>query len=134
MMQAQSIIQQQKVGNEQQQVAQAQNTIEQFAADPKHEFLGEVRDLMADLIAAGKANNLEDAYHSAIWATPETRKILLQRESEARVTAKTNRAGAARRASLSVNGAPRGAGAGGIGNPNLSLRETIAAAIDAQDS
>jgi hypothetical protein len=112
----------------------AQQTLQQFAADPKNEFFEDVRDLMADLIETGRSSNLEDAYASAIWANPDTRKILLQRESEARIAAKQNRAGAARRASLSIAGAPRTAGApGGLGQ-GMSLRDTIAAAMDSQDA
>jgi len=121
---------------QEEQVAQqsAQQTLSQFAADPKNEFYEDVRDLMADLLERGKAETLADAYSAAVWANPDTRKILLQREHEARVAAKQNRAGAARRASLSVAGAPRVAGVqSGLGS-GMSLRETIAAAMDAQDA
>jgi hypothetical protein len=134
MLQAQSIIQQQKSGNEQQQVQAADSAISAFQSDPKHEFLDDVRDLMADLIESGRVKTLEDAYAAAVWANPDTRKILLQREAEARVVAKSNRAGAARKASMAVGGAPRLSGMAPAGQSSMSLRETIAAAIDAQDS
>jgi hypothetical protein len=131
---AESLLQRQH--QQQEQVAQqsAQQTLSQFAADPKNEFYEDVRDLMADLLERGKAETLADAYSAAVWANADTRKILLQREHEARVAAKQNRAGAARRASLSVAGAPRVAGVQqGIGS-GMSLRETIAAAMDSQDA
>ena len=107
------------------------NTLSEFASDQKNEFFDDVRELMADLVESGRANTLQDAYSSAIWANPDTRKILLQREAESRAIAKNTRATHARRASLSVGGAPRGAGATTAGQ-NMSLRDTIAAAFDEQ--
>lgn len=119
-------------GNE----ARAQADLEAFATDPKNEFFNDVRHTMADLIDAGHAKTLEEAYQSAIWANSDTRKILLQREAEARVATKTTRAANARRASASINGVPRAphAQVQAVGNPNMSLRDTIAAAMDAQES
>jgi len=131
---AQSVLDMQRSGVEQQTSVEAEKTIAAFSADPKHEFLGEVRELMADLIESGRAKDLDEAYSAAVWANPDTRKILLQRESEARAAAKNNRAGAARRASLSVGGAPRVAGGPPSLGQNMSLRETIAAAMDQQDA
>lgn len=118
-----------------QQVQQtAATTLTSFAADPKNEFFGDVRELMADLIESGRATSLEDAYAASVWANPDTRKILLQREAEQRAAQKQQRAAGARLASSSVHGTPRGSGAGApLGSPNMSLRETIAAAMDAQD-
>ena len=107
------------------------NTLQQFASDEKNEFFSDVRELMADLVESGRANSLDEAYSSAIWANPDTRKILLQREAESRAIAKNTRATHARRASLSVGGAPRNAGATTAGQ-NMSLRDTIAAAFDEQ--
>ena len=129
---AESVLARQR--DQQEQVAErgAAETLQQFSSDPKNEFFGDVRELMADLIESGRANSMEDAYSAAIWANPDTRKILLQREAEARVAAKRDRAGAARRASSSVTGAPRGPG-GSPGIGNMSLRDTIAAAMDAQE-
>jgi hypothetical protein len=127
------VLQQQQM-QEAQTYKGAEQTLTQFAADPKNEFFEDVRELMADLMEAGRASTLQDAYVGAVWAHPDTRKILLQRESEARIAAKQNRAGAARRASLSIAGAPRTAGApGGLGQ-GMSLRDTIAAAMDSQDA
>lgn len=131
---AQSVLQERDSSVEQQTAVQAERHLASFAADPKHEFLDDVRDLMADLIESGRATNLSDAYTAAIWAKADTRKILLQRESEARVAAKQNRAQHARTASLSVGGAPRTAGSGPHLGSNMSLRDTIAAAMDAQDA
>jgi len=131
--QARAVIQNNQQWNNQQQEhmmnLEAEKHVAAFGADPKHEFLDDVRDFMADLIESGKAENLEDAYASAVWANPDTRKILLQREAQARISGKTARAVAARRASSSISGSPAVQGAA-MGGRNLSLRDTIEAAID----
>jgi len=131
---ATAVIQQHESSNQYQTALEAQSTLASFAADPKHEFLDDVRDLMADLIETGRANSLDDAYASAVWAHPDTRKILLQRESQARVNGKNSRAAVARRASSAVHGSPAAPSAGPLSNQNLSLRETIALAMDEQSS
>lgn len=127
---AEMVLQQNAQQGVQQIQVEADATVSQFAADPKHEFIDDVRDLMADLVEAGRVHNLEDAYSAAVWAHPDTRKILLQREAQQRAAVKTRRASAARMASSSVSGTPSlpggVAGAGGNG----SLRESLEAAFD----
>jgi hypothetical protein len=130
--QANVVISQQRQGQQHQTELETQKALAAFAADPKHEFLDNVRDLMADLIEAGRAKNLEDAYAAAIWAHADTRKILLQREAEARIAGKNDRARAARRASSSIHGAPVTTGSPIA--PNASLRDTIAEAMDQHSS
>jgi hypothetical protein len=128
--QAQTVLNNQQTQASQQTRAEADKAIAAFGADPKHEFFPDVRELMADLVEAGRANTLDDAYAAAIWAHPDTRKILLQREAEARTVAKNNRASAARRASASISGAPS---TSGVASPNaaaMSLRESLEAAFD----
>jgi hypothetical protein len=125
----------QQTSQEQQSLVAAEEAIAEFGADPKHEFLDQVRDMMADLVEAGKVDNLEDAYTASVWANPFTRKILLQREAQSRLQGKTKRAEAARRASSAIHGTPSypGNGAAG-GGQSLSLRESIEAAIDEHSS
>jgi hypothetical protein len=133
--QARAVIQQQHAGVEQQSAAEAAQALAAFAADPKHEFLGEVRTLMADLIDSGRAKTLDEAYSAAIWANPDTRKILLQREAQNRAQRKNNRAIVARTASASVHGAPAVTGAAANnGSQNMSLRDSIEAAFDEHSS
>jgi len=131
---ANAVLQQNQGAIKYQSAMEAQQAVGAFGADPKHEFLDDVRDLMADLIETGRVNSLDDAYSAAVWAHPDTRKILLQRESLSRAGAKGARAVAARRASSAVHGAPNGPAVGALNNPNLSLRDTIALAIDEQSS
>jgi hypothetical protein len=130
---AQMVLQQNEGAIQHQTATEAQTALAAFGADPKHEFLDDVRDLMADLIEAGRATSLEDAYASAVWAHPDTRKILLQRESQSRANGKNLRAANARRASSAVHGSPSQPG-GASHNPNLSLRDEIANAIDEHSS
>lgn len=126
---ANAIVAQQQMGIEQQTAQQAEQAVNEFGADPQHEFLDDVRDLMADLIEAGRVHNLDDAYAAAVWAHPDTRKILLQREAQQRAVAKGQRAVAARRASSSVSGTPTFPG-GNTAQGGHSLRDTLEAAFD----
>lgn len=119
---------------DQQSAEESERAIAAFAADPKHEFLADVRDLMADLLEANRATNLEDAYAAAVWAHPDTRKILLQREAQARAVTKTNRANAASNAASAVHGTPQGPAQMTNMRPNMSLREAIEAAVDEHSS
>jgi hypothetical protein len=131
---ANMVLQQNAKQGEQLVQQQADGVVQQFAADPKHEFLDDVRHLMADLVESGRVNNLEDAYSAAVWAYPETRKILLQREAQQRATAKNSRAVAARRASSSVSGTPSMPGGANPANGSASLRDTLEAAFDEHTS
>ncbi len=132
--QAQRVIDGQRTQTQQQAVQQqahsASTLMDDFAKDPKNEFFEDVRTMMADLLETGQSKNLADAYTASIWANPDTRKILLQREADARVKTKQHRANVARGASLSVGGAPRSQGGAPVIGQNMSLRETISEAID----
>ncbi len=93
---------------QQQYVAQAQTEqimshIEAFAKDPKNEFFADVAQDMQLLIQAGKANDLATAYEMAVWANPNTRKVLQQRQNQNQ--ARLNAAGATLN-----NGGPRSLG------------------------
>lgn len=46
------------------------------------EFFEDVRILMADLMDAGRAETLEDAYDQACWATPSVREVLISRQGK----------------------------------------------------
>jgi hypothetical protein len=131
---AASAIQGQARSVEHQNAMDAERAIVAFAADPKHEFIADVRDLMADLIESGRAKTLDDAYSAAIWANPDTRTILLQREAQSRATSKNTRAAVARKASSSVRGSPSTPGLPNGAIEGGSLRDAIAAAFDEHSS
>lgn len=130
---ASSVLQERAQEREQYGASEAEKSLAAFSADPKHEFLDDVRDLMADLMEAGRAETLEDAYAAAVWAHPDTRKILLERQQQERAQNKSARALAARRASSSVHGTPAGS-AGPIVRPNATVREALEAAFDEHTS
>lgn len=44
------------------------------------EFFEDVREDMANLLDAGQASNLDEAYEKAIWLNSDTRAVLLERE------------------------------------------------------
>lgn len=64
---------------------QVTQTMEQFAADPSHEFFEDVRQTMADLLEYGQASNLKDAYDKAVWMMPEVREVMVSRMQGKRV-------------------------------------------------
>lgn len=115
-----------------QQQAQTQSVmsdIERFSAGKDH--FDAVREDMAALLQAGRAESLEQAYEMAIWARPDIRSSLLEqqmKESEQKRREDAQRAAAAAKsAAVQVRGAPTG----GPSNPPLADRRAqIAAAFD----
>jgi len=117
-------------GNQNQQekfVADLRTELETFASDPKNEFYRDVRLDMATLLEAGRAKDLQDAYDKAVWANPETRQVLLDRQAVELSKSVSKKAAAAREASSSINGS---------GEPVThqvdpsNLRSVIASAFD----
>jgi hypothetical protein len=51
----------------------ATGELQEFAAQPGHEYLDHVRDDMADLIESGVVETYQDAYDLAIWRNPQLR-------------------------------------------------------------
>lgn len=117
-----------------QSALEAEKALAAFGADPKHEFLNDVREHMAVLIETGQAKSLEEAYTAATWSNPDTRKILLTREAQSRAAVKTNRAALARKASSAVRGAPAFTGAPAGNGKDRTLREDIEDAWDQHSS
>ena len=69
-----------KADAERQQTQQLESTISQFAADPKRPFFNDVRFHMGQLIQAGAAKSLDEAYEQATWANPAIRAHLLEEQ------------------------------------------------------
>ncbi|RQS22416.1 hypothetical protein [Burkholderia sp. Bp8995] len=124
----------------QQVEASAQQMIDAFAADPKNEFYEEVKPLMGQLLVAGRAQTMQDAYEQACWATASVRSTLMQRQqadAEAKRAAEAKaRAGAKRHAGGSVSGAPAApvAATASAAASNLSLRDELRQALHAAQS
>ncbi len=119
----------------QQSVIEQQNQtvmseIEQFKANPANVHFEAVKDDMAILLQSNRAESLQDAYDKAVWMRPDIRKSLVEQqrteaEQKAATLAREKRAKAAA-------GGIKGSGTSKSGalNPNSSLRDTIAAAMD----
>jgi post-segregation antitoxin (ccd killing protein) len=112
---------------------QARSELLAFAEDPKHEFISDVREIMADLIEVAERQRyplpLQDAYDRACALHPEVSKVIMARQHGVNASKLTQNAQRARAAAVSVKGvAP-------VGNPTAgepsSIRESIEAAIDA---
>ena len=84
--------------------------------EKENEFFNDVRELMADLMDTNPRRTLKDAYEQAIWAHPEVRQVLIQRQQQAAAqdSSKQRRAAAAgasvqsnSRSDLDVPGDPK---------------------------
>ena len=125
---------QQRQQAEAQQLSEAaRSDLQAFASDPAHEFLGDVRGVMADMLEVADrqkvALSLQDAYDRACALHPEVSKVIIARRQGANAQQLTQAAQRARSAAVSVRGSAP------VGNPNAvepsSIRESIEAAIEA---
>ena len=109
--------------------------IEKFAADPKNKYFQNLRMDMAQIVQAGKAANLQEAYEAACWLNPEIRAILISETNGARDGKAANAVSRARNAAKAVGGSPSsGVNPDGVGKrQNLSIEDEIRAAIAAQE-
>lgn len=104
-----------------------------FAQDPEHEFISDVREIMADLIEVAERQRmslpLQDAYDRACALHPEVSKVIMARQQGVNASKLTQAAQRAKAAAVSVRGAAP------VGNPSpsepSSIRESIEAAIEA---
>jgi hypothetical protein len=104
--------------------------LQQFAQS--HEFYGDVRKHMADMMEVaekhGQDMSLEDAYQACCMLHPEIKRIIVGRQSQQSAQGLTQAAQRSRSAAVSVRGAAP------VGNPHTpepsSVREAIEAAIE----
>jgi hypothetical protein len=110
----------------------AQSEMSQFAQEPNHEFFGDLRSMMADLIEVaerqGHELSLEDAYWRAAMLHPEVSRVIMARQQGVNAQQLTAAARRAKSAAVSVRGSAP------VGSPNgaepSSIRESIEAAIE----
>jgi hypothetical protein len=118
---------------EQAAAAQINQTIQQFAADPKHSHFPAVRSMMGALMQAGAANDLATAYDMACRAHPQVFQSIQKAEQEARAkaeaAARSQAASQAKAKAVSVRGSPGFSGAGNT-TDNMSRRQLLEAAYD----
>lgn len=67
----------------------ASSELQQFAAEPGHEYLEQVRDDMANLIEGGYAATYQDAYDLALWRNPQLRPVYIQQQTQAQTAQPT---------------------------------------------
>lgn len=109
-----------------------QSEIDRFRADPANVYFENVRGAMSNLIRAGQATTLKDAYDQACWANPEIRGLLLADQAKQQAEANKARVAQARQAAGSLTGSPSpGAPPGGQRPSNSSLKETLSDVWDA---
>lgn len=73
---------------------------------PLHPYFDEVRQHAGQLVAAGTAATIEDAYNQAVWANPATRKKMLEMDKAKEVKARKAKARAARKSGRLPSAAP----------------------------
>jgi hypothetical protein len=114
----------------QQVQGQAQSMIEAFSADPQNEYYEQVKPLMAHLLFAGQAKDMQEAYDMACHANPDVRSTILTRqtadaEAKRAVEARA-KADAKRRAGGSISGSPANTvSTTTTAGQNLSLRDEL---------
>ena len=116
---------------QQQQIGVIESEIDRFMSDPKNLYIDNVVDDMVGIIQSKKASGVnitnQEAYDAACWLNPDVRAILVKEQVEA--TSKGSRdkaaqkASQARKAALSVTGAP--GSSSDSGGPEKSLREVL---------
>jgi hypothetical protein len=115
-------------GQQRQQAANAE--VQQFAQ--KAEFLGDVRNDMADLIdmatSRGQQMSMVDAYKKACTLNPQIMGVLKQRAKQAQLTGNNNSMAGKRNAASGISGQRTGNNSSDMSD--MSMRETIEAQWD----
>jgi len=104
--------------------------IEAFASAEGHEHFEVVKADMAAMLQSGMAQGLQDAYDKAVWARPDLRQSLIEKErteAEQRATEQARR-NKAKSAAVGVKGSPPSSS--GALKSNASLEDVIGAAMD----
>ena len=114
--------------------AEQLHQVEAFASEGRNIYFDNVRERMGQLIRAGQASSLQEAYEQACWSDPQVRPLMIQSEDRERAAAAQAAARAkardARHASGSVTGSPTPGVTSG-GGPAPTLREELSRAFDA---
>lgn len=115
---------------QQQSLQQEVSKVQAFRDDPKHPYFNDVAPRIEQLLKAGAAKDLQDAYDQAIWADPTIRQQLLSAQAEEAKRQQTADAEKARKAAAaSLRGSPLpGASLNGAGNQNSSVYDDVRAA------
>lgn len=127
-------LQQRQQWEQAQTTEQARTELIAFASDQSHEFIEDVREIMADMIeVAAKYQHdlpLQEAYDRACALHPEVSKVIMARQQGVNAQKLTQNAQRAKAAAVSVKGSAPAGKPDGSHEPS-SLRESIEAAIEA---
>ena len=117
-----------------QQHKEMQSEIVKFAADPKNRFYENVKPAMAQILQAGLATNLQDAYDKACRLDPTVAPLINQPPAIVnQVAVKAAVATQARQAAKATIGSPSSGNQGGKPTPaNQDTASIIKAAYEAQ--
>lgn len=118
--------QQEAAKQQQTEQAELQKQVDSFASSPDVPHFESVRGDMSQLLAAGYATDLKDAYEKACWARPDIRASLLKSEEAKRIQGKAQAANQAKAKAVSVTGSPSGAAVPVVG---ASIRGDLEAAF-----
>lgn len=114
---------------QQQQSQQLQSQIDAFASRPDRPYFNDVRAHMGQLLEAGHAKTMDEAYEMATWASPTIRDALLTEQREEQERARKADAAKAQHASrASLRGSPI-PGATGSKSQGASVLDDVRAAM-----
>jgi hypothetical protein len=117
---------------QEQQSQGVQTEIQRFASNPKNTFFENVKVQMGQLIAAGQADDLDDAYDKACWANKEIRELLIKQQMPAPSANAADAVSRAKAAAKATGGAPSAGFKPNAGTAGADIRSTIVAAVNAQ--
>lgn len=123
-----SSLQQMVQQQQQHTTTQLQAEIDSFQNDPNHPYFNDVRSHMGILIGNGQAKTLEQAYEMAVWAHPEARKGLIEKERQSVIDANAAKVAQAKQAAGSLSGSPVGASVP-PDEPEATLEAEVARAV-----
>lgn len=106
-----------------------QSEIQKFASDPAHPHFEAVKEDMALLLQTGKAQDLKDAYDTAVWMRADIRQSLVEQQRAEAQRAATEQAQSQRAKSAAVSVKGSSPAGGGVQPVKGSLRDQIEAAI-----
>lgn len=104
---------------------QVNQEVQSFAEG--REFFEDVRTEMSALISSGVAKDLDDAYNRAVWANPDTRAALMQREEKKRAETANAAIQQSKAAASPIKSQP--SSMNGFSNSDGSIRDTLREAL-----
>lgn len=120
-------------GGEQAQMNEVRQVLNEFISQPGHEHYETVKNHMIALLNNGQAEDLQEAYDQAVWANPQTRKVMMEQTQLQQNTQRAADLGRNRAAASAVKGAPGSVAVTPQGN-KADLRATIEAAMGGRDN